>query len=521
MTTNRSKRRNARGRRDRRDTQTIPRLPWRNLRNRLPPVEVLSEDQVEDIHQASMRVLQEIGIKVLSTRARELLQAAGAVVDKGTAMVYMDAEMVAEHIRHIPSEFSLTARNPQKTIYLGHNHINFSLVNGPSFVSDLERGRRSPVYSDFCDLMKLSYCFDIFHYGGAGAVAPMDLPADTRHLDMYLAAITYHDKIWQTSLLGSARARDGIEMTCIVHGISPNDLVNRPPLISGNINTNSPRQLDTSMSDGLIELVEHGQPVTVTPFTLLGAMAPTTIAGALVQQNAEALFCITLAQIVRRGTPMVYGGFTSNVDMKSGAPAFGTPEYALATQAGAQLARRYRLPYRASSANASNCVDAQAIYESQMSIWAAVMAHTSIVNHAGGWLEGGLTASFEKLVIDAEMLQMIAEYLQPVVVNEDSLALDAIAEVQPGGHFFGAKHTLERYDTIFYQPIVSDWRNFESWQADGARTATERAHSIWKQLLAEYEPPPLDAAVVEELQEYVARRKREIAVIGVGGEGYS
>ena len=502
-------------------TPGIPLSSFCQVRNPRPPIEILDEEQIEDIHRASLRVLQEGGIRVLSTSVRSLLRTAGARVDEASAIVYMDPEMVEEYLRYLPSEIHLTARNPAKSIIIGGNHINFALVNGPAFVSDLERGRRSPCYADFCELMKLSYSLNIIHLGGAAPVAPMDLPATTRHLDMYFAAITLHDKFWQANLLGGARARDGLEMIAIVHGIARSDLVNHPPLIAGNINTNSPRQLDASMSDGMLELVSHGQPVIVTPFTLLGAMAPTTIAGALVQQNAEALLCITLAQIVRKGAPMVYGAFTSNVDMQSGSPAFGTPEYAIATQAGAQLARRYGIPYRASSTNASNCVDGQAVYESQMSIWSAVMAHTNIVNHAGGWLEGGLTASYEKLVIDAEMLQMMAKYLQPVEVNEDTLAVEAIKGVPPGGHFFDSAHTLQRYENIFYKPIVSDWCNFERWKEKGSQTVTERALHVWKRLLAEYEQPPLDPAVVEELTAYVARRKREIALTGVGGEGYS
>ena len=298
-------------------------------------------------------------------------------------------------------------------------------------------------------------------------------------------------------------------MACIAHGVTRDELAAQP-IVSGGINTNSPRQLDANMSDGMIELASVGQPVIVTPFTLLGAMAPTTIAGALTLQNAEALAGMVLCQIVRPGTPVAYGGFTSNVDMKSGAPAFGTPEYAKATQAGAQLARRYGVPFRASSTNASNAVDAQAAYESEMSLWASVMAHTNLVNHAAGWLEGGLTASYEKLVIDAEMCQLLAEYLEPIVVDDDTLAVDAIAEVQPGGHFFGAAHTLARYEDVFYKPIVSDWRNFETWYDSGALSAAERANAIWKQLLAEYEPPPIDPGIDEALREYVVKRKRAI-----------
>jgi trimethylamine--corrinoid protein Co-methyltransferase len=258
-------------------------------------------------------------------------------------------------------------------------------------------------------------------------------------------------------------------------------------------------------------LARLGQVVVVTPFTLMGAMAPVTLAAALVQQNAEALACIALVQMVRPGNPVVYGGFTSNVDMRSGAPAFGTPENTQAAIAGGQLARRYGLPYRSSNASASNTVDAQAAYESQMSIWGAVMGGVNVLYHAAGWMEGGLTASFEKFVLDAEMLQMMSEVLQPIEVDEASLGLDAIREVQPGGHFFGAAHTLARYQTAFYQPFLSDWRNYETWAEDGARSATERATGIWKDLLRSYQPPPLDPGRTEALEAYVRRRKEEIA----------
>jgi trimethylamine---corrinoid protein Co-methyltransferase len=261
-------------------------------------------------------------------------------------------------------------------------------------------------------------------------------------------------------------------------------------------------------------MAEFGQAVVVTPFTLMGAMAPVSLAAALTQQNAEALAGITLSQLTKPGAPVVYGAFTSDVDMKSGAPAFGTPENARATLACGQLARFYKLPYRASNSSASNAVDAQAAYESEMSIWSSVMAHANLVYHGAGWMEGGLTASFEKIVLDVEMLQMMAETIQPFAVAPEDIAFDAIASVQPGGHFFGAAHTLERYETAFYRPLLSDWRNFETWQEDGARTATERANLIWKRLLAEFEPPPLDPATAEGLADFVARRRRQIGEAG-------
>ena len=455
-------------------------------------------------------------MRVISPRARDVLRRAGNPVSDADEMVRFDPDFVIEAIETAPPIYEWQARNPAKTVTLGGNHINFAPVGGPSFVSDLDRGRRAGTFAELSDFIRLIQTFDILHIGGSASFEPLDLPVETRHLDRAYACATLTDKVFGTTLLGATRASDAIEMACILHGIAREDLADSGRVIlSGGINTNSPRQLDDNLSDGMLTLVEHGQAVVVTPFTLLGAMAPATIAGALALQNAEALACLALIQTVRPGAPMTYGGFTSNVDMKSGAPAFGTPEYVKATLAGGQLARRYRMPYRSSNTNASNVVDAQAAYESEMSLWAAVMGHTNLVNHAAGWLEGGLVASFEKLVIDVEMLQMMAENLTPIPTDADALAVDAVGQVPPGGHFFGADHTLDRYEDAFYTPLVSDWRNFESWEEAGAETATVRANRIWKRLLAEYEPPPLDPAVEEALREFMIRRKAEIAKSGI------
>jgi len=263
------------------------------------------------------------------------------------------------------------------------------------------------------------------------------------------------------------------------------------------------------MLQGLTAMAEHGQPVVLTPFTLSGAMAPVTIAGALSLQNAEALAGIAFIQMVKPGVPCVYGGFTSNVDMKSGAPAFGTPEATRAALAGGQLARRYKIPYRSSNACAANAVDAQAAYESEMSVWGAVMGHANLVMHGAGWMEGGLVASFEKMIVDAEILQGMAEFLQPLEVTADTLAVEAIKEVGPGGHFFGSPHTLQRYETAFYTPILSDWRNFETWRQAGAVETAQRAHRLWKQMLQEFVAPALDPAIDEALNEFVAKRREQ------------
>jgi trimethylamine--corrinoid protein Co-methyltransferase len=249
--------------------------------------------------------------------------------------------------------------------------------------------------------------------------------------------------------------------------------------------------------------------VVLTPFTLSGAMAPATVAGALAQQNAEALAGIAFIQMVNPGVPCVYGGFTSNVDMKTGAPAFGTPEYTRAAMAGGQLARRYGFPYRSSNACAANIVDAQAAYESEMSLWGAVMGHANLILHGAGWMEGGLVASFEKMVLDVEMIQSMVEFMQPLIVDEDTLGFEAMREVGPGGHFFGAAHTLARYEKAFYAPLLSDWRNFETWRLAGGLDAAQRANAIWKQVLSEFTPPPLDPAIDEALKAFIARRKEE------------
>ena len=492
-----------------RNPDTISRLGWRRIVNPYPPLDILSTDQIEAIHLASLDVLRDAGVKFFSSRARNIFQSIGAEVDHAEQMVRFDPALVTNTIKTIPSRFQVSARNSERSVEFGGPNINFATVGGPSFVSDLDRGRRAGTLTDLKDFFKLVHQLEIFHSGGASPFEPLELPAESRHLDKYLAAITHHDRLWMANMIGAYRARDALEMLTIVHGMTREQLTEKP-VTTGNININSPRQVDEAMSDAMIEFAYWGQPVLVTPFTLLGAMAPTTMAGALVQQNAEALACMVLIQAVRPGSPLIYGSFSSNVDMKTGSPAFGTPEYVRTTLASAQLARRYSVPFRSSGPNASNAPDEQATYETCMSIWAAVMAHTNLLLHGGGWLEGGLVASFEKLIIDAEILQMMALSLEPITVNRETLAVDAIADVPPGGHFFGSAHTMERYEDIFYTPLLSDWRNFETWQDDGAVVASQRANTVWKSLLKEYTPPPIDQGIVENLNEFVRRRKQEI-----------
>ncbi len=492
-------------------SQALPQRPFQTLRNPYKPMEILSADQLETIHRASLRILKETGLRVESKAALELLTDLRADVDHENMLVRFDPALVEEMLEGIPSEFTIHARDPAKTVTMGGNSIVFATVSGPSFVSDLDKGRRAGSKADMENFVKLAGSLNVFHHEGGSGLEPMDLPPESRHLDMMYAQITLTDKAWQPNWLNTGkRARDCIEMAKIALQTDDVGLRARPGIVGG-LNTNSPLLFDEGQADGMREFAIAGQPVHITPFTLAGAMAPATVAGAIALQNAEALGCIALTQAAVRGAPTFYGHFTSNVDMRTGSPAFGTPEYAQSVIISGQLARRYKLPLRSSSTTASACVDLQATYESDMSINACIQAHVNNVMHAGGWLEGGLTCSFEKLILDAELLQMQAAFLQPVIVNEEEFGLDAIAEVGPGGHFFASAHTMARYKDAFYQPILSDWRNFETWQEDGEKTATHRANEIWKRLLNEYQKPPIDPAIEEELQAYMAHRREEIA----------
>jgi len=438
-----------------------------------------------------------------------VLRAAGAEVDDATGNVRIDRALVERALATAPATFTLTPRNPAKSVTLGGNHINFGLVAGPPNVHDRERGRRAGNYRDYCDFIRLAQHFNAIHLIGNQVCAPVELPANSRHLDAYRANLTYSDLAFHCTAIGAGRAIDGVRMMAIARGVSLEEIAASPGVMTI-ISVNSPRRFDDAMAEGLIAMASHGQPVVITPFTLMGAMAPVSLAAALAQQNAEALFGVVLAQAVRPGTPVMYGAFTSNVDMRSGAPAFGTPENAKANVASGQLARRYRLPYRTSNASASNAADAQGAYETEMSLWGAILGHGNLIYHAAGWQEGGLTASFEKLVLDVEMLQLMMEFLRPIVVDEAELGFEAIRRVQTGGHFFGEPHTMERYEHAFYQPLVSNWQNYENWELAGSRDATTRATEIWKRALSDYEQPPLDPAIREALDAYVAARRAEI-----------
>jgi trimethylamine---corrinoid protein Co-methyltransferase len=487
----------------------IAQLPWQQVRNLHQPMRLLNEEQIEKLHRNSIRILSEIGIKVLSSKAIELFRKAGAIVDDEDGVVRVDETIIDAALATAPQSFTLTSRNPSKQIVLGDDAMVFGLVAGPPNVHDCINGRRPGNLNDYKNFIRLAHYFNAIHIIGNQVCAPIELPANSRHLDTYNANLTLSDLCYHCTAIGRGRALDGIRMMAIARGISLEEM-RKSPGVTTIISVNSPRLLDEAMVDGLIAMAEHGQPVTITPFTLMGAMTPVTLAAALSQQNAEALFGIALTQLVSPGAPVMYGAFTSNVDMRSGAPTFGTPENTRANIIAGQLARRYRLPYRTSNSNASNAVDLQATYETEMSTWGAVLGGANMIYHAAGWLEGGLTASYEKLVLDVEILQNMMAFLAPMPFSDDDLGFEAIRSVPPGGHFFGSDHTMARFETAFYQPLLSNWQNFGSWQEAGSHDALQRATAIWQRALDEYDEPTLDPAIREELDAYIAKRREEI-----------
>lgn len=498
------------GRRPRRDPQAagVPtgKPSYRRLVNPLQPQRSFSDDQIATIHDTALRVLENLGIRILNAEAIEYFRRAGATIDSSTSTVRIDRGLVAKALASAPGSITFAGASPERDVAVGGANTAFICVGGPPHVTDIERGKRSGTAEDMRTFIKLSQHFDVLHIQGSN-VEPQDVPLALRHLAQTESQLTLTDKPLFTYARGTGQARDVFEMIRVARGLDEKGFEARPWCFTV-INTNSPRQLDLPMCQGIIDFAKAGQVTIITPFTLAGAMAPVTIAGALTLQHAEALAGITLSQIVKPGAPVVYGSFTSNVDMKSGSPAFGTPEFVRAAFGAGQLARHVGLPWRGSAATASNTPDAQATYEFLNSAWGSVLGGVNMMLHAAGWLESGLSASLEKFILDVEMLQIMAEIFQSAELEMTDL-YEAIAQVEPGGHFFGSPHTMSRYQTAFYQPLVSDWRNFGQWSDDGAKTATMRANSIWKKVIENFEAPPMDEGRSEALEDFVARRTRE------------
>ena len=494
-----------RRRRNREATRPSERAPnYRQLRHPFPAQEMFSADEIGAIHDTALRVLEELGMKVLLPEARALYTSAGAkVVDD---MVFIGREIIEAAITSAPKSWTLRASDPRRDQRYEQGAMIFMAGSGCPNASDRERGRRPGTMADFVETLKLCQAFDVIHMLGP-TVEPQDIPVALRHYATIEAQLAHSDKPMFLYSRGPGQVAEGFEMIQTALNLTDDDFA-RDVWVSTVINTNSPRLLDNPMAKGLIDFARAGQMCIVTPFCLAGAMAPITPAGALALQHAEALAAITLTQIAKAGSPVSYGGFSSNVYMKSGAPAYGTPEHLKMQIGGGQLARHIGLPWRTASGAASNTPDMQAAQETTMGIWGASLAHGTLIVHAAGWQEGGLTFGYEKFINDIEVLQGMAELTQRPSGSAAEIGFDAIAEVPPGGHFFATQHTMERYQTAFYEPLVADLNNFGSWTENGALTSTERATGVWQQVLRDFRAPEGGDERVARIQSLIDAGKK-------------
>ncbi len=475
--------------------------------NRMPHYEILSEDALAAIDAGWRRLISEIGVQFDHPEALELFRRAGQTVDDD--IVRLDPEFVLEQVAKAPSEFHVRARNPAHDLHVGGDRMVFVPTQGPPFVRAGAR-RAEGTLADLERFIQLSQVFPELDSPGSHICEPDDLDLDSRHLYQQLALTTLSDKIFGGSPNSRSVARDCLEMAGILHG--GRDAIEAEPVMFAVVNVNSPLRYDGRMLEALLEYSGAGQVVILTPFLLMGAMAPVTIPAALVQQAAEALAGVALAQLVRPGAPVILGSFLSNIDMKSGSPGFGGPESAIGLLASGQMARRLGLPWRSGGGGltTSQTVDVQAGYEALNTMQAAFLAGANWVHQSAGWLEGGLVACYEKFVSDVELLQILRAQFTPLEIDAGTLAFDAHDEVRHGGHFLGAAHTMERFRDCFYRPMLASTDNFERWNRTGARDGAARAAEIWPKKLEEWERPPMDDAMLAELQEFVERRRIEL-----------
>jgi trimethylamine--corrinoid protein Co-methyltransferase len=472
----------------------------------MPRYEILSEDAMSKLDAGWRRIVTEIGVEFMSQRALDLFAAAGQkVVDNA---VFLDPDFILDQVAKAPRQFDVAARNPAHSIHIGGDAMAFGAVYGPPFVREGEV-RREATMEDFRNFTKLAQTFDVMDSAGGVICEPNDTPLDSRHLDMVYALQTLTDKIYMGNVVSGVNAADTIEMGSILFG--GRDVIEKAPVSISLINCNSPLRWDDRMLDALFEYVAAAQPVVLTPFILMGAMSPVTIPAALVQQIAEALSGIALTQLIRPGAPVIFGSFLSNIDMQSGSPTFGTPESAIGLFCTGQIARHFGLPFRSGGGlTSSQVADAQAGYEAAMTMIPTFLAGANWVMHSAGWLEGGLVAGYEKFIVDIELLQMLHVEFTPLEINEDTLAFGAHEEVGHGGHFLGAMHTMERFRTCFYRPLLSSADNYERWMRNGSLDTSARATKIYKDKLETFEAPPIDDAIRAELEEYVIRRRKEL-----------
>lgn len=503
--------RNSRARQGRDGGQETPVVPPRRA---FKPIDLLPQQDLELIHQSSLSLLCDVGLEIALPAAWGILEREGARVDRDTGMVRFDPEVVEHWVGMAPSQFSINARSPSRALAIGPDSIAYGSAASTPNVLDREAGHRAGNGADFRKLVKLNHMLGTVDFFSGYPVEPIDWPANTRHLDCNFDLLTLSDRIIRIYGIGRTRVDDGLEMIALAHGVSREELASAPRSFMV-LNVNSPLKVDTPLLEGAMEMVRNGQAVIVSPVAFAGAMSPITLSGSLIQHNAECLAVVAFLQMVCPGAPVFYGSILSNVDMKSGAPALGTPETVIGAIATGQLARRYNLPIRLFSACSSNAVDAQAAYETQFSLWACYLAGVNLVFHAHGYLETGLITSFEKTVLDSDMIGMMNALARPIDLSDSAEALAAIKEVGPGGHFFGSEHTMSRYQSAFHAPMLSDWRPYEFWLEDGGKDYAQRASAKWKEILEGYRKPALDSGLETELAAFVSRRKREIGTADI------
>ncbi len=493
-----------RGGRDRAETGGALGDGFTHLRNPFTPQAGFSDDEIAAMHETALRVLEELGMRVLLDEARQIYREGGAIVDEQTQMVRIGRDMVAAALATAPRSIRLRAANSQREQVFEPGAALFMAGSGCPNAFDNERGRRPGSKRDYIETLRLQQSFGAIHMHGPSA-EPQDVAVNVRHYTLMEEQLANCDKPMFVYARGRRQVAEAFEMIRIARGLDEAGFTDGVWATTV-INTNSPRQLDIPMSRGIIDFARAGQLSLITPFCLSGAMAPVTVSGALVLQHAEALAGITLAQLARPGAPVAYGGFSSNVDMKSGSPAFGTPEHIRANLGSGQLARHIGLPWRSATGAASNVADAQGATETVMALWGAMLAQATVTIHAAGWLEGGLTFGYEKFILDMEALQTLAMLCRPAPADTAALAFGAIAEVPPGGHFFATQHTMERYQDAFYVPLVADLSNHSSWTDAGALRADQRATAVWKQTLAAFVPPAACEGVRERLAGWIGER---------------
>lgn len=492
-----------RARQAERASAEVERVPY--ISRQVSTFDVLNEEGLCLIERNADSILRDIGMEFTDDpEILDLFREAGADV-QGTRVRFEPGHPRSIVQDSAPSQYIQHARNPANNVVIGGNNTVLCPSFGPPFIHNLDEGRRYATLADFHDLVKIHQMIPWLHHSGGIVCEPTDIPVNKRHLDMLLGHFRYSDRGCFGALIGAERAQDSVNMAKILFG---KEFVDNNCVLYSVANTNAPLVLDVAMSGALKTYAANNQAVACTPWTLAGAMSPCTLAGTLAQVLAESMAVCALTQLVRPGAPCLMGSFATAISMQSGAPTFGNPEGAKLVLAAGQLARRLGVPFHTvGSLSASKLPDGQAEQEATMGLVMAVLAGANFINHATGWLEGGLVTGYEKTILDADLCGKIIDFCQGIDLSSEAQALDAIAEVGPGSHFLSSQHTLSNYENAFYMSNVADNNSYEQWSADGGLDAAQRANKIWKKYLADYQEPDLDEAKREELEEYVARRK--------------